>query len=75
MHWDSLYACDFFSAKVLGLRGTVRHMVFFVIEIKTRAVEIVGTAVGPDGKWMQQMALWQGRLSLTPRRNLKFLLP
>ena len=56
MHWDSLYACDFFSVEVLGLRGTVRHMVFFVIEIKTRAVEIAGIAVGPDGKWMQQMA-------------------
>jgi len=23
-HWDSLYACDFFSVEVLGLRGTVR---------------------------------------------------
>jgi hypothetical protein len=28
-HWDSLCACDFFSVEVLGLRGTVRCMVFF----------------------------------------------
>jgi hypothetical protein len=31
--------------EVLGLRGTVRRMVFFVIEIKTRAVEIAGIAL------------------------------
>ena len=55
-HWDSLYACDFFSVEVLGLRGTVRYMVFFVIEIRTRAVEIAGIGVNPDGEWMRQMA-------------------
>jgi putative transposase len=31
-------------------------MVFFVIEIKTRAVEIAGIEVDPDGEWMKQMA-------------------
>jgi putative transposase len=56
MHWDSLYACDFFSVEVLGLCGTVRYMVFFVIEIRTRAVEIAGIGMNPDGEWMRQMA-------------------
>jgi putative transposase len=37
MHWESLYACDFFSVEVLGVLGTVRHMVFFVLELRTRA--------------------------------------
>ena len=55
-HRDSLYACDSFSVEVLGLRGTVRYMVFFVIEIRIRSVEIVGIGVNPDGEWMSQMA-------------------
>jgi hypothetical protein len=54
-HWDSLYACDFFSVETLGLGGTVRYMIFFVIELKTRAVEIAGIRVDPDGEWMKQM--------------------
>jgi len=56
MHWESLYACDFFSVEVLGISGTVRYMVFFVIEIKTRAVEIAGIEVDPGGEWMKQVA-------------------
>ena len=55
MHWESLYACDFFSVEVLGISGTVRYMVFFVIEIKTRAVEIAGMEVDPGGEWMKQV--------------------
>jgi len=34
----------------------VRYMVFFVIVVKTRAVEIAGIRVDPDGEWMKQMA-------------------
>lgn len=40
IHLETLYACDFFSVEALGITGTVRYMVFFVIEIKTRAVAI-----------------------------------
>jgi hypothetical protein len=31
-------------------------MVFFVIELKSRAVHIAGTRVAPDGAWMTQIA-------------------
>ena len=55
-HWDSLCGCDFFAVEALGLTGTVRYMVFFVIVLKTRAVEIAGIRVDPDGEWMKQMA-------------------
>ncbi|HEY5282902.1 MAG TPA: helix-turn-helix domain-containing protein, partial [Polyangia bacterium] len=55
-HWDTLCACDFFSVEALGITGTVRYMVFFVIEIKSRAVEIAGTAVDPGEEWMKQVA-------------------
>ncbi|MEO7034202.1 MAG: hypothetical protein ABI548_09945 [Polyangiaceae bacterium] len=37
-HWETLYACDFFSVETLGMFGPVRVMVFFVIELKSRAV-------------------------------------
>ena len=55
-HWETLYACDFFSVEVLGAFGTVRHMVLFVIEIKSRAVQIAGVRIAPDGDWMKQIA-------------------
>ena len=55
-HWDTLCACDFFSVEALGITGMVRYMVFFVIEIKSRAVEIAGIAVDPSEEWMKQVA-------------------
>jgi transposase len=55
-HWDTLCACDFFSVEALGPFGTVRYMVFFVIELKSRAVEIAGIAVDPGEEWMKQVA-------------------
>jgi putative transposase len=51
-----LYACDFFSVEALGMSGTVHYMVFFVIEIKTRAVEIAGITVDPGEVRMKQVA-------------------
>ncbi len=55
-HWETLYACDFFSVETLGVFGTVRYMVFFVIEVKSRAVQITGVRIAPDGDWMKQIA-------------------
>jgi putative transposase len=48
-HQDTLDACDCFSVETLGVFGTARHMVFFVIEIRTRAVHIAGVRIDPDG--------------------------
>ena len=56
MHWDTLYACDFFSVEALAPFGMVRYMVFFVIEVKSRAVEIAGITVDPGEEWMKQVA-------------------
>jgi putative transposase len=55
-HWATLYACDFFSVEVLGVFGTVRYVVFFVMCIRTRAVQIAGVRIAPDGEWMKQIA-------------------
>ena len=55
-HWETLYARDFFSVETLGMFGTVRVMVVFVIELKSRAVHFAGIRVAPDGAWMMQVA-------------------
>ncbi|MGZ3357581.1 MAG: integrase core domain-containing protein [Isosphaeraceae bacterium] len=55
-HWETLYACDFFGVDTLGAFGTVRFMVFFVMELKSRAVQVAGIRIDPDGAWMAQMA-------------------
>jgi len=55
-HWETLYACDFFAVETLGVFGAVRHMVFFVMKLKTRKVHIVGIRITPDDAWMKQLA-------------------
>ena len=40
----------------MGAFGTVRYMVYFVIELKSRAVEIAGIAVDPGEEWTKQVA-------------------
>ncbi len=56
VHWDSLAAADFFTVEVWTPFGLVRHMVFFVIELQTRRVQIAGMAPDPNGAWMSQVA-------------------
>ena len=41
---------------MLTLRGLVRYVVFFVMRLKTRTVEIAGITAEPDGAWMTQLA-------------------
>jgi len=54
-HWETLSACDS-SAWKPGRIRMVRYMVLFVIELKSRAVEIAGIAVDPGEEWMKQVA-------------------
>jgi transposase InsO family protein len=55
-HWDSLAAADFLTVEVWTKGGLVRYLVFFVIDLQTRRVEIAGIKPTPDGKWMEQIA-------------------
>ena len=55
-HWRAIAATDFFSVEVLTRVGLVRYFVLFVIDLKTRRVEIAGIVQQPDGEWMKQMA-------------------
>ncbi len=47
---------DFFTVETLSCVGLIRHVVFFVIDLPTRKVEIAGIAPIPDGLWMEQVA-------------------
>ena len=38
------------------MSGLVRYVVFFVMTLKTRTVEIAGITSEPDGAWMTQLA-------------------
>jgi putative transposase len=55
-HWGGIAATDFFSVEVLTRIGLVRYFVLFVIDLKTRRVEIAGIVRQPDGEWMKQIA-------------------
>ena len=62
-HWEAIAAADFFTVEVWTSVGLVRYLVFFVIDLSSRRVEIAGIAPVPNGLWMRQVAR---RLDLTP---------
>jgi hypothetical protein len=55
-HWESLAACDFFTLEAWGLKGLTRYMVFFVIDLATRRVQIAGIHADPCETQMVQWA-------------------
>jgi putative transposase len=55
-HWEAIAAADFFTVEVWTGVGLVRYLVFFVIDLWTRRVEIAGIAPVPNGLWMRQAA-------------------
>ena len=56
VHWGAIAATDFFSVEVITRSGLVRYFVLFVIDLKTRRVEIAGILPRPNGEWMKQIA-------------------
>lgn len=52
----AIAAADFFSVEVLTVGGLVRHLVLFVIDMKTRRVHVAGITRQADGAWMEQIA-------------------
>ncbi len=55
-HAASIAAGDFFSTEVWTARGLVTYYTFFVIDLATRAVTIVGSTPNPDDDFMKQVA-------------------
>jgi len=54
-HWDMIAAADFFTVEVWTRLGLTRFLVFFVIELSTRRVQIAGIHRNPTGAWMEQI--------------------
>ena len=55
-HAASIAAGDFFSTEVWPARGLVTWYTFFVIDLATRAVTIVGSTPNPGDDFMRQVA-------------------
>ncbi len=55
-HWGAIAATDFFSVEVLTPVGLVRYFVLFVIDLKTRRVEIAGIALPLVSVWVTPVA-------------------
>lgn len=49
-------AADFFTVEVWTRFGLLRYLVFFIIELSTRRVQVVGIHPVPDEEWMMQAA-------------------
>jgi transposase InsO family protein len=56
-HWGAVCAADFFTVEVLTLHGLSRRHVFFVIDLKTRLVELGGVVHEPYGEWTWNVLL------------------
>jgi transposase InsO family protein len=54
-HWGAIGATDFFSVEVITRSGLVRYFVLFVIDLKTRSVEIAVIIQQPEKEWMNQI--------------------
>ncbi len=54
--FPSIAATNFFSVEVLTRTGLVRYFVPFIIDLKTRRVEIAGIIQQPEREWMKQIA-------------------
>src|SRR5690606_35097002 len=52
---EVLAAADFFTVPVWTIRGIVAHHVLFVIDIGTRAVEILGVTTRPNARFVEQV--------------------
>ena len=55
-HWEVLAASDFLTTEVWTKGGLVTYYIFFVIELKSRRVEISGITPHPSGEFMAQVA-------------------
>src|SRR5262249_55243660 len=55
-HVETMWACDFFSAKVWTMGGLVEMCVLFFIHVGSRRVFVSGMSANPDRVWMAQQA-------------------
>src|SRR5215475_6474888 len=56
-HWGAIAGADFFTTEVWTARGLVTYYTLFVLDLKSRRVEIVGSTRNPDAAFMAHAAL------------------
>jgi putative transposase len=49
-HWETLLAADFFTTEVLSWNGLVTYYTLFVIELRSRAVQVCVTTTSPSAQ-------------------------
>ncbi len=54
-HFGAIAGADFFTVEVVKPFGLVRYLVFFVVDIGSRRVNIAGITDRPSEAWMKQM--------------------
>jgi putative transposase len=55
-HWGAIAGADFFTTEVWTPRGLVTYYTLFVLDLKSRRVQIVGSTRNPDAAFMVQAA-------------------
>jgi putative transposase len=55
-HWGAIAGADFFTTEVWTARGLVTYYTLFVLDLKSRRVQIVGSTPNPDAVFMTQAA-------------------
>jgi len=74
-HAATLYACDFFSKKVVTLRGVVEVFVLFFIHVSSRRVHIAGMSTKPTQAWTAERAREALGFLASPAGERPILLP
>src|SRR5919106_1618323 len=55
-HWGAIAGADFFTTEVWTSRGLVTYYTLFVLDLKSRRVQVVGSTPNPDAAFMAQAA-------------------
>ncbi|WP_339910643.1 hypothetical protein, partial [Symmachiella dynata] len=56
MHAKTLWACDFFTQRVITPRGVVDYFLLVFINVETREIFISNSTAHPDSAWVTQQA-------------------
>ena len=71
-HWEGLAACDLFTVEVLTLAGLRRYLVFFVIELRSRKVRLMGRGPVSAGR-VSQVISGHAACATVPRSHVRWL--
>src|SRR5262249_26701310 len=55
-HWGEIAGADFFTTEAWTFRGLMTYYTLFVLDLKSRRVQIVGSTRNPDAGFMAQAA-------------------